>query len=301
MAISFYLLARSLKTLPIDTAYAKGRYKMTTNTYNYIAEANAGQSEKHRLELQNEIFGPGTQSFLCPLLQPGMNVLVVGCGTGEETCLIAKSIGPTGSVVAIDLNEQQLQQAEKKIQDNGITNVTLQKMDLMDLSSLPCMFDLAFSRLVLIHIRNPAAALQSILSKLKPGGRMACEETVISAAHSIPPRKAFIKHIELLMQYGQKNGVDFDLGCTLKKIFMDAGMLEVTERISQPITTTPEHKRIVPMSIIACSQGYLKNKLSTKKEIDELVIQLDKEIVNDPECVIKQVEIHQVTGLRHSS
>lgn len=170
-------------------------------------------------------------------------------------------------------------------------------MYLMDISSLPGLFDLAFSRLVLVHIPNPIAAIQSILTKLKPDGRIACEETVVSAAYSTPPRDAFTKHIELLMQYGQKTGINFDLGCKLKKMFIDARLLEVTEQISQPIMTTPKHKRIAPMSAAACSQGYLTNELITKEKLEKLILQLDKEIVNDAECIVGQVEIHQVTGL----
>jgi len=271
---------------------------MMKRTYNYIAEANAGKAEKHRLELQHKIFGPGTEGFLAPLLRPGMTVLVVGCGTGEETCFIANAVAPSGKVIAIDLNEKQLEEARTKLEENEITNVELHQMDLMELSTLPDSFDLAFSRLVLVHVPDPITALKSILSKLKPGGRLACEETVVSAAYSTPPIQVFRKHIELLMNYGRAIGVDFDLGIRLREMFASAGLKEVTEQVSQPIMATAEEKRIVPMSAAACSKGYLSRGLITEEEAERLVKELDREVVNNPDCSVGQVEIHQITGIR---
>jgi ubiquinone/menaquinone biosynthesis C-methylase UbiE len=268
------------------------------NTYNYIAEAHAGKSEKARLALQHQIFGPGTERFLAPLLKPGMTVLVVGCGTGEETCFIAKAVGPSGKVVAIDLNQKQLAEARAKLEENKITHVELCQMDLMELSTLPYLFDLAFSRFVLVHIPDPIVAIESILTKLKPGGRLACEEATVSAAYSTPPIQVFSKHIDLLIHYSRAIGVDFDLGIRLKEMFVRAGLEEVSEQVSQPLMVTAEEKRIVPMSAAASSKGYISRGLITEEEIEQLVKDLDSEVVHNPDCSIGQVQMHQIMGTR---
>jgi hypothetical protein len=153
----------------------------------------------------------------------------------------------------------------------------------------------------LVHVPDPVAALKSILTKLKFGGRIACEETVVSAAYSAPPSTVFAKHIGLLMEYGQAIGVDFDLGCKLREMFIHVGLMEITKQISQPIMRTAEQKRIVPMSAAACSQGYLARGLTTEEDMETLIEKLDKEVVRNPECAIRQVEIHQVTGLHNRS
>ena len=266
--------------------------------YNYIARASAGKSEKLRLAIQNKIFGPGTEEFITPFLKSNMTALIVGCGTGEETCFIAKNIGPTGKVVAIDLDEKQLEQAKIKVTENAITNVEIHQMDLMDVSTLPYLFDFAFSRLVLTHVPDPITAIKCIINKLKSRGRLACEEPVVSAAYSIPKSPVFTRHIELLKQYGCAVGVDFDLGNKLKRIFTSVGLEEVTEQISQPTMATPEIKKLIPMSLAACAKGYLAQGLATESEIEDLISRLNTEIVNNENYVIKQVKVHQVTGLR---
>lgn len=293
--------ARSLHPVRRTQETAERRYKrfnkMSKKTYHYIIDANAGTFEKQRLALQQKIFGPGTEKFLTPFLTTGITALVVGCGTGEETCFIANAIAPTGKVVAIDINEKQLNEARNTLAERNITNVEFYQMDLMDLSELPYLFDLAVSRLTLGHIPDPVAALKSILGKLKPNGRIACEEAVISTAYSIPANAAFNKHIELLINYGRAIGADFDLGIKLKEIFMNIGLNQITEQLSQPIMTTAEEKKIIPLSAAACCIGYVAQDLITEKEAENLIAALDKEVANNPDCIVGQVEIHQVTGV----
>ncbi len=55
------------------------------------------------------------QKILTPYLKPGMKVLDVGCGPGFFTIEIAKMIGDTGKVFAVDLQEGMLNQIRNKI------------------------------------------------------------------------------------------------------------------------------------------------------------------------------------------
>src|SRR5262245_17236047 len=50
---------------------------------------------------------------LAELLQPGMRILDVACGTGAITCGIAEVVGEQGRVVGVDINTQLIEQARQ--------------------------------------------------------------------------------------------------------------------------------------------------------------------------------------------
>jgi SAM-dependent methyltransferase len=56
-------------------------------------------------------------------LQPGMTVLDIGCGPGRLTIPAAGQVGPTGKVVALDLQPGMLRRVQEKVQAGNLTNV----------------------------------------------------------------------------------------------------------------------------------------------------------------------------------
>jgi len=74
---------------------------MKNDAPQYIAKT--GSEARERLSLQHRVFSPGTQTLLeMANFQPNMRVLVVGCGCGDETIMIAKQLNETGKIIAID-------------------------------------------------------------------------------------------------------------------------------------------------------------------------------------------------------
>lgn len=65
-------------------------------------------------ELEDEIlarfYGCGSP---IPVALEGATVLDLGCGTGRDAYLVSKLVGPTGSVIGIDMTEEQLDVAKK--------------------------------------------------------------------------------------------------------------------------------------------------------------------------------------------
>lgn len=120
-----------------------------------------------------EFFGPVGER-LVSLLEPraGERCLDVGCGRGAVTLPLARSVGPSGSVDALDISSAMVAETKGLVSDAGLTNVTVEVGDAADLSSTVPGFDVVASSLVLFFLPDPAAALRSWVARLVPGGRI---------------------------------------------------------------------------------------------------------------------------------
>jgi ubiquinone/menaquinone biosynthesis C-methylase UbiE len=103
----------------------------------------------------------------------GSQVLDVAAGTGEQTILAAKRVGPTGSVLATDIAANMLKIAAEAAHQAGLSNVTTQVMDAQQLNVKAESFDAAISRLGLMFIPDLPGALADIRRALKPDGKLA--------------------------------------------------------------------------------------------------------------------------------
>ena len=103
----------------------------------------------------------------------GSRVLDVAAGTGEQTILAVRRVGPTGSVLATDIAARMLKVAAEAAGQAGLSNVTTQVMDGQQLDVEPESFDAVISRLGLMFIPDLPAALAGIRRALKPGGKLA--------------------------------------------------------------------------------------------------------------------------------
>jgi ubiquinone/menaquinone biosynthesis C-methylase UbiE len=62
-------------------------------------------------------------------LSPGDVVVEIGCGTGLNFPLLQKVIGPKGKIIGVDLTDEMLKQAQRRVKENGWSNVELVKSD----------------------------------------------------------------------------------------------------------------------------------------------------------------------------
>ncbi len=104
-------------------------------------------------------------------LEKGQKVLEPGCGTGRVTLLLAREIGPEGSVTAADISETMIAACRKRLE--GQENVSLfhaavEEIDLADDS-----FDLALCFNVFPHLDDKPAVLNLFRRLLKPSGKLA--------------------------------------------------------------------------------------------------------------------------------
>lgn len=106
-------------------------------------------------------------------LRPGMRVLDLGSGTGYPALLAAQTVGPSGSVIGIDLAEQMVAAAERKAKRLGLTNITFHQGDVTTLPFEGNSFDAVTSRFCLMFLPDVATSVSEIRRVLKPGGWLA--------------------------------------------------------------------------------------------------------------------------------
>src|SRR6478735_9112701 len=88
----------------------------------YVFERSG--DEYVRLTRQAALIEPMTASLFREAgITSGMRVLDVGSGVGDVALLIARLVGPHGSVVGIDVDESALQTARARTEAHGLTNV----------------------------------------------------------------------------------------------------------------------------------------------------------------------------------
>jgi SAM-dependent methyltransferase len=99
------------------------------------------------------------------------DILVAGCGTGLPAIAAAQTY-LDARVLAIDPSAASLAYARRQAARLGLTQIEFAQADLLKLHSLDRQFDVILSGGGLRHLANPYSGLQTLLSRLRPGGLM---------------------------------------------------------------------------------------------------------------------------------
>jgi ubiquinone/menaquinone biosynthesis C-methylase UbiE len=62
-------------------------------------------------------------------LRRGDSVVEIGCGTGLNFPLLEHAVGPEGKITGVDLTDEMLEQARRRVKENGWSNVELVQSD----------------------------------------------------------------------------------------------------------------------------------------------------------------------------
>jgi ubiquinone/menaquinone biosynthesis C-methylase UbiE len=126
-------------------------------------------------------------------IKPGQKVLDVATGTGMVAIAAAQAVGNEGSVDAIDLSENMLEQAKENVTHKGLSNIRFHIMDGEQLEFNDDEFDVITCSYGLFFMPDMPAALQSWLRVLKPGGKLIFSSFAPSAF--TPQSDIFLKHL----------------------------------------------------------------------------------------------------------
>jgi len=111
------------------------------------------------------------ERILRPLIHPGDTCLDLGCGMGYFTVPLARLVGPTGSVTAVELQPRMLAGVERRARRAGmLTRIRLLTGDAASIA-LDTPFDFALAFWMLHEVPDPRALLALLATTLRPGAR----------------------------------------------------------------------------------------------------------------------------------
>jgi SAM-dependent methyltransferase len=105
-------------------------------------------------------------------LSPGERVADIGAGSGYFTLRVARAVGPEGRVLALDIRQQMLDHIAARLADEGVVNVTLNKVEPDDPGLAPGSVDTILMVDTIHYVKDRAAYAARLREGLAPGGRV---------------------------------------------------------------------------------------------------------------------------------
>jgi ubiquinone/menaquinone biosynthesis C-methylase UbiE len=152
--------------------------RIVRKIWNFPAPSYVGYllDSKYRLQLQ-----PPDQIIARSGIREDMQVLELGCGSGFFTPYLARAVGDTSKVYALDIQEDMLRQLQAKLakpENSDVHNVETRLASAYELPFEDDALDAAVLITVLQEIPDKQKALREIKRVLKPGGNLAVSEVL---------------------------------------------------------------------------------------------------------------------------
>jgi SAM-dependent methyltransferase len=193
-------------------------------------QAQAGQ----RFDALSELFDPSTRRHLAAAgLAPGRRVWEVGAGGPVLVSWLAEQVGPSGRVLATDIDTGRL---------DGAAGYEVLRHDVGADPPPPGPFDLVHARLVLVHVPQRDRALAAMVSVLRPGGWLVVEEAdpalqpLVCLDEQSPAEQRANRLKTGFRRLLADRGVDLAYGRTLPRRLRAAGLVDVAADAYFPIT-----------------------------------------------------------------
>ena len=122
-------------------------------------------------------------------IEEGSVVVDIGCGAGMDLLLAAKSAGPRGRAIGIDMTEAMAEKARASARAAALDNVEVRLGDAMSLPLEDASADVVISNGVLNLTSDKAVAFGEVFRVLKPGGRFLYADIVVANELSESIRK----------------------------------------------------------------------------------------------------------------
>jgi ubiquinone/menaquinone biosynthesis C-methylase UbiE len=255
-----------------------------------------GLADAQRLGRLAHVMAGATQEFLSRVgLAAGWDCLDVGCGDGQVTIAMAQVAGPSGRAVGVDIDVEALELARQAAKRAGVS-AEFEQADAAKPIATDT-FDLAYARLVLSYLVDPAVAVRAMRAALRPGGTIAIEDLFVGTLRSDPPAPALDRRQEVYAETVRFHGGDPTIGPRLRALLSASGLEDVQEETVVNPMTTVDDKLFLAQLVDNMRSSILKAGAATEVEIDELAAGV-AQAARDPSTIFYQARIHQVSGRR---
>jgi len=203
--------------------------------------------EIERLRFQHQIWAKENQRFISRAgFSTGATLVDLGCGPGYTTLDLAKIVGSTGKVIAVDRDgERSLPLLRAQAEAVGLTNIETRAANLETFDLHEGSVDGVYGRWVLMYL--PEVAVQSLLGRiakwLRPGGVCALTEICNYRHIHIHPKSNYLPEIAeaLIQAVTGERGCNPEIGNDLPGLLCSAGLdVEINVYIKAVRATTQQ-------------------------------------------------------------
>lgn len=228
--------------------------------------------ERERLATQSDGLRPATERlFRAAGIGPGTRVLDCGSGGGDVSIIAAELVTSSGEVLGIDRDAGQVDAANRRVKDLGLTHVRFEAADISFPPDGP--FDAIVGRLVLMYQPDPEAVLRTLADRLVSGGVMAFMEYDLNPPDSplMWPRSPLVdKLVHWVDATWEVLGHQTRMGMRLPSLFRSAGLepqlpYELTGGV---LTGADAVLKFVVTLIVAIAPVLTSHGIATEEEVD---------------------------------
>ena len=178
-------------------------------------------------------------------VEPGHQVLDVGCGAGDVIIALAGVVGDEGKAVGIDASDEMLSAASQRASAAGVA-VSFQRGDATALALPDDTFDAVRSERTMQWVADPAKAVAELARVARPGGRVCVIDTdwrTLIVDHPSPENAE--RFFDALRQV---RGDQLTVGGRLTNLVRDAGLadIEVTAETHMWLAWDPDESPSLP-------------------------------------------------------
>lgn len=187
----------------------------------------ADESMVRNLEAQAIAIWPHEQTLVETYgLAADINILDLGCGTGEITARLAECFGQA-TIRGLDLIESHLELARERCRPYG-DRVSFACGDALNLKQDDDSFDLAVCRHLIQAVPDPAKVLSEMKRVTRPGGRLHVLAEDYGMIH-MPSTDIDIDHFwhKGVIAYGDDIGTDLRIGRKIYRLLKQLGLADI--------------------------------------------------------------------------
>ncbi|MDH6197144.1 ubiquinone/menaquinone biosynthesis C-methylase UbiE [Mycobacterium frederiksbergense] len=184
-----------------------------------------------------------------------MSAVDLGCGHGGVTDRMARRVGESGTVYAVDASADQLQIARSALIHHR--NITFIDSALEDDPLRGRRVDWVYSRFLLMHVRDLRRALDAMADMLTDDGALLLEIADVGTARFSPADPDSDLWLPWWYALGQARGLSFDVADTIENALDAAGFAIHRRDQYQPISSSREAKLVQALGFEQCVPAYL--------------------------------------------
>ncbi|MFJ4520429.1 methyltransferase [Streptomyces sp. NPDC088810] len=207
-----------------------------TRSDGYLLD-NRQNEAGERFDAFTALFDPTTFRHLEGLgIGPGWRCWEVGAGGASVVSWLAEKVGPSGQVVATDIDTSRLTAADRPPVEVRVHDVGAEEPPGED-------FDLVHARLVLVHVPDRERALRSMIKALRPGGRLLIEDAdpalqPLTCPDEFGPEQRLANRLRQgFRKLLADRGADLSYGRKLPRLLREAGLHEVQADAYFPVAS----------------------------------------------------------------